>query len=484
MLFNSIQFVCFFFPAVTLAYFLVPQSFRRFLLLGASAYFYMAFVPKYLLILIFLIVIDFSAGLLIERTSTASRRKALLIASLAANLGLLGFFKYFNFFNANLGALAGVLGWNYSIESLEIILPIGLSFHTFQSMAYVIDVFRRRQRAERDFWRYSLYVLYFPQMVAGPIERASRLLPQLSCDAKFDIDRFSSGMKLVILGFFKKVVIADRLAVFVDNVYGAPTEATGLSLLLATYFFALQIYCDFSGYTDIARGVSRILGIELVTNFDHPYQSRSVAEFWTRWHMSLSLWFRDYVYIPLGGNRVGAGQWARNIIVVFLLSGLWHGANWTFIIWGLLHGMYIVMGRMFDPLRSAFARASGLARWPTARALLQIAITFHLVTFAWIFFRANDLGDAYYVITNMFRGWELSTTYFGVSLFPFQQDITALALLLVAMALIATLLIVETVARRRGGIEQIGGLAVWSGALAVILLFGTYGAKSFIYFQF
>jgi alginate O-acetyltransferase complex protein AlgI len=484
MLFNSIQFVCFFFPAVTLAYFLVPQAFRRYLLLGASAYFYMAFVPKYLLILVFLIIVDFTAGLLIERAATAGRRKALLIASLAANLGVLAFFKYFNFFTSNLEALAQVIGWNYSIQSLEIILPIGLSFHTFQSMAYVIDVFRRRQTAERDLWRYSLYVLYYPQLVAGPIERASRLLPQLNCDAKFDIDRFSSGMKLIVLGFFKKVVIADRLAIFVDNVYGAPTEATGLSMLLATYFFAVQIYCDFSGYTDIARGVSRVMGIELMTNFDHPYQARSVAEFWTRWHISLSSWFRDYVYIPLGGNRAGQVAWVRNILIVFLLSGLWHGANWTFIIWGLLHGMYVVLGRVTERWRLALGRASGLARWPTAHSALRVAITFHLVAFAWIFFRAKDLRDASYVIGNMFRGWDFSTTYFGLSLFPFQRDVTALALLLVAMVLLATLVIFESTARRRGGIEEVRGAAIWGGVMAVILLFGTYGAKSFIYFQF
>ena len=484
MLFNSIQFVCVFFPAVTLGYFLVPQHWRRFLLLGASAWFYMAFVPKYILILLFLILVDFAAGLLIERTPAGPRRRALLIASLAANISSLAVFKYFNFFNSNVAELAAAIGWNYPVGSLEILLPIGLSFHTFQSMGYVIDVYRGGQRAERDIWRYSLYVLYYPQLVAGPIERASRLLPQLDCSAKFDVDRFMSGMKLALFGFFKKVVIADRLAVFVDNVYGAPQDATGLSLLLATYFFAVQIYCDFSGYTDIARGVSRIMGIELIPNFNQPYRSRSVAEFWTRWHMSLSLWFRDYVYIPLGGNRVAPAAWARNVLVVFLLSGLWHGANWTFVIWGLLHGLYLVIGKIGAPLRAEAARLTGLTRLPTVHVWLQMLITFHLVTFAWILFRANGVGDAYYVIANMFRGWQLSTTYLGMSLFPFQQDITALSLLLVAMALVAALAILEAAERKRGGVEHIVNPAVWGGMAATILLLGTYGAKSFIYFQF
>ena len=255
-------------------------------------------------------------------------------------------------------------------------------------------------------------------------------------------------------------------------------------MLLATYFFAVQIYCDFSGYTDIARGVSRIMGIELIRNFDHPYNARSVGEFWTRWHISLSSWFRDYVYIPLGGNRVPRLVWARNILVVFLLSGLWHGANWTFVIWGLLHGSYILIGHATEPLRRVISRFSGLARVPEAHSALQVLITFHLVTFAWIFFRANDVDDAFYVITHMFQGWQLSTTYLGISLFPFQQDITALALLVVAMALVATLLILEAAERRRGGIEYVRSAATWVGVLAAILLFGNYGAKSFIYFQF
>jgi alginate O-acetyltransferase complex protein AlgI len=453
-------------------------------LLGASAYFYMAFIPKYLLILVFLIGFDFTAAILIERTRETPRRRTLLIASLVANLGVLGFFKYFNFFNSNIAHLAEAIGWNYPIRSLEIILPIGLSFHTFQSMGYVIDVFRGQQRAERDFWRYALYVMYYPQLVAGPIERARRLLPQLDCSAPFDVDRVVSGARLAVFGLFKKIVIADRLAIFVDNVYGAPTEATGFSMLLATYFFAVQIYCDFSGYTDIARGVSRIMGIELVENFHHPYGAKSVAEFWNRWHVSLSSWFRDYVYIPLGGNRVSDVRWARNIVVVFLLSGLWHGANWTFVVWGLLHGTYVVIGRAGAPLVRAARRLHALETLRRADSALRMFVTFHLVTFAWIFFRANSVGDAFYVTTHMFRGWQLSESYLGESLFPFQHDVTAPSFFIVAIGLIGLLVLLEAAESRHGGIERIPNATVWGALGAVMLLFGTYGAKSFIYFQF
>jgi D-alanyl-lipoteichoic acid acyltransferase DltB (MBOAT superfamily) len=308
MLFNSIQFLIFF-PAVTALYFGLPHRLRWAWLLAASCYFYMAFMPSYILILGFTIVIDYFAGLAIENAE-GRRRKLFLAASLAANVGVLVVFKYFNFLNANLKGLAEALRWNYPVESLAILLPIGLSFHTFQAMSYTIEVYRGAQPAERHFGIYALYVMFYPQLVAGPIERPQNLLHQFREVHRFDYERVASGLRLMAWGFFKKIVVADRLAVPVNLVYGEPEKHTGLALLVATYFFAYQIYCDFSGYTDIARGAARVMGFELMKNFDRPYAARSVAEFWTRWHISLSTWFKDYLFFPLA--RWHAARRARH----------------------------------------------------------------------------------------------------------------------------------------------------------------------------
>ncbi|MGH8046042.1 MAG: MBOAT family O-acyltransferase, partial [Chthoniobacterales bacterium] len=327
MLFNSFQFALFF-PIVVVLYYLAPFAWRWAILAAASCYFYMAFVPAYILILLGVIVIDYTAGLLIEPRKGWAR-KALLGTSLFANVGLLAYFKYFNFLTSNVHSLAQAIGWNYPQQILNVILPIGLSFHVFQSMSYTIEVYRGTERAERHFGIYALYVLFFPQLVAGPIERPQNLLHQFRKHHRFDYDRAVSGLRLILIGLFKKVVIADRLALVVDSVYANPAQHSSLELLLGTYFFAFQIYCDFSGYSDIARGAARLLGFELMVNFNAPYLARSVADFWRRWHISLSTWFRDYVYVPLGGNRLGAWRQAINLFVVFLLSGLWHGSAWT-----------------------------------------------------------------------------------------------------------------------------------------------------------
>ena len=297
MSFSSIHFLLFF-PIVTALYFATPYRFRWLLLLFASCYFYMAFVPVYILILGFTIVVDYFAGILIENAQ-GRRRKWLLIVSLVSNIGVLFIFKYFNFFNTNLKALAEAIHWNYSLESLSIALPIGLSFHTFQAMSYTIEVYRGNQKAERRFGIYALYVMFYPQLVAGPIERPQNLLPQFYEKHDFDYQRVTDGLKLMAWGFFKKIVIADRLAVAVNLVYNAPYKYTGLPLIIATYFFAFQIYCDFSGYTDIARGAARVMGFRLMKNFNRPYFATSVADFWTRWHISLSTWFKDYLFTPL-----------------------------------------------------------------------------------------------------------------------------------------------------------------------------------------
>jgi D-alanyl-lipoteichoic acid acyltransferase DltB (MBOAT superfamily) len=384
--------VCFF-ASVTTLFFLLPHRARWLLLLLASCFFYMFFVPIYILILFVTIVIDYFAGIWIERADDPRRKKLLLSVSIVSVCATLFVFKYFNFFNANFAALAKFLHWNYSIGALRIALPIGLSFHTFQSLSYVIEVYRGRQKAERHFGIYALYVMYFPQLVAGPIERPQNLLHQFHEEKRFDLARMQSGLTLALWGLFKKVVVADSLAIYTDTVYGASSHHTNRTLLLATYCFAFQIYCDFSGYSDIARGVSRVYGIELMKNFDAPYFSRSISEFWTRWHISLSTWFKDYVYFPLGGNRVPLLRNCLNLYIVFLLSGFWHGANWTFVVWGLLHGTFLVAQRLWGVARTRLGLAERGRRGPLGEVLATL-LTFHLVLFAWVFFRASNVATA------------------------------------------------------------------------------------------
>jgi alginate O-acetyltransferase complex protein AlgI len=325
MLFNSIEFLIFF-PVVTILYFLLKHKYRWMLLLAASCYFYMAFRPVYILILAFTIVIDYYAGILIEQ-SKPERKKAFLIMSIVGNLGVLAIFKYYNFF-------ASIFNTHFDTHSplLNILLPIGLSFHTFQAMSYTFEVYRGNQKAERHFGIYALYVMFYPQLVAGPIERPQNILHQFHVRHKFDYELAKSGLLLMAWGMFKKVVIADRLALFVNEVFDHPSDYSGPSVITAALFFSFQIFCDFSGYSDIAIGSARVMGFTLMTNFDRPYASASISEFWRRWHISLSTWFRDYLYIPLGGNRVSKPRAYLNLFIVFLVSGLWHGANWNYII--------------------------------------------------------------------------------------------------------------------------------------------------------
>jgi D-alanyl-lipoteichoic acid acyltransferase DltB (MBOAT superfamily) len=392
MLFNSLEFLLFF-PIVTALYFALPHRLRWAMLLIASCVFYMAFVPKYILILLGMILVDYVAGILIEGAAGTARRLFLAI-SLIANIGILAFFKYFNFLDSTLQSIAGLLGGHYRLSPLTILLPIGLSFHTFQAMSYTVEVYRGKQPAERHLGIYALYVMFYPQLVAGPIERPQNLLHQFREVHVLDYDRVCSGLTRMIWGLFKKMVIADRLGMFVDAAYESPSSYGRGSLLIATYCFAVQIYCDFSGYTDVALGAAQVMGFTLMENFDRPYASASVGEFWRRWHLSLSTWFKDYVYFPLGGNRVSMLRWVFNIMVVFLLSGLWHGASWTFVIWGALHGCFVVAERCTTGLRDELARLTRLDAYPRLRRAVGVAVTFHLVCFAWIFFRASTTRAA------------------------------------------------------------------------------------------
>jgi D-alanyl-lipoteichoic acid acyltransferase DltB (MBOAT superfamily) len=387
---------CVYFPVVVGLYFLIPRSGRWAWLLAASYAFYMAWEPGYVVLLWLSTVVDYTAALQIGKAPTLRSKRCWLGATLASNLGMLFFFKYYNFFRDSLGFVAAQAGWSLELPHSEFLLPIGISFYTFQTMSYTIDVYRGVIPPERHLGRFALYVCFFPQLVAGPIERARDLLPQMKLEHDFDYTRAADGLRLMAWGFFKKMVIADRLSMVVEQIYQDPEKQSGPALVIATLCFAYQIYCDFSGYSDIAVGAARVLGVRLSTNFDRPYAAASIAEFWRRWHITLSTWFRDYVYLPLGGNRVSTVRWALNILAVFIISGLWHGANWKFLIWGLIHG-------------GCLLAEHGLSRAvPATRRLpraIKIALTFAIANIAWIFFRADTLADAWLVLTRLHLGW-------------------------------------------------------------------------------
>ncbi|MEK7543289.1 MAG: MBOAT family O-acyltransferase [Patescibacteria group bacterium] len=400
MLFNSLSFLIFF-PIVSLLYFLLPHKLRWVLLLLASCIFYMAFIPEYILILFFLIGVDYIAGIQIEQ-SKGYKRKAYLILSILASVAVLFTFKYVNFFAMNIAQLANFFHLNYSFPLLKLLLPIGLSFHTFQSLSYVIEVYKKKQKAERHLGIYALYVMFYPQLVAGPIERPQNLLPQLHAQHVFSDTDASDGLKRMVIGFFKKVVIADKLALVVNQVYGSPQDYTGMPLLIASLAFAFQIYYDFSGYSDIAIGTARFMGIRLTENFHFPYFATSLPDFWRRWHMSLYSWFRDYIYIPLGGNRVKALARYRNILFVFTLSGLWHGAAWTYVFWGFLHGVYLILYDIGEHAILLTKKSLKSLYVSPLLHIISIGTTFTLVCAAWIVFRARTITDASYIFANLF----------------------------------------------------------------------------------
>ncbi len=492
MLFNSLPFLVFF-PVVTGLYFVLPHRFRWLLLLLASCVFYMYFRPIYILILFFTIIIDYFAGIWIEN-APENKRRLYLIMSLVANIGVLAFFKYFNFLAENFNLLFSFLETPAKIPLLEILLPIGLSFHTFQAMSYTIEVYRGNQKAEKHFGIYALYVMYWPQLVAGPIERPQNVLHQFHRKFVFNYEGAVTGLQLMLWGFFKKVVIADRLAIYVNDVFGQPQNHTGLPLVIATIFFSFQIYCDFSGYSDIAIGASRMMGIDLMTNFRRPYFSKNISEFWSRWHISLSTWFRDYLYIPLGGNRVSTGRLYFNLFFVFLISGIWHGANYTFIIWGGLHGIYLIFALITKSGRDKINEAIGLKKLPKLSNALAVLTTFVLAAVAWVFFRAKNVGDAFYIISHFHvnLSQHISDVFSSVEARQKMLYIGNSAILFWAgVVSIFVLLTIENVMERATSL----GLAIrrqpkyirWSLYFSVtilIILFGEFNESAFIYFQF
>ena len=488
MLFNSIEFL-FFFPIVTLLYFMLPHRYRWMLLLLASCIFYMFFIPVYIAILFVTIIVDFFAGIMIEKTLAAKTRKAVLILSIVVNVGFLCVFKYYNFFIENVNDLLGFEVNDVSrLPLLSILLPVGLSFHTFQAMSYTIEVYRGNQKAEKHFGIYALYVMFYPQLVAGPIERPQNILPQFREEKKFNYENLRSGLLLMLWGFFKKIVIADRLSIFVNSVYGDLGDLAGVPLIVATLFFAVQIYCDFSGYSDIAIGSAKVMGFDLMTNFNRPYFSKSIGEFWRRWHISLSTWFRDYVYIPLGGNRVLAWRKNSSVLLVFLLSGLWHGASWNFLFWGLLHGVFQLVESVIRPFKnSVFA----FLKIDASSFFLRMSgafLTLGLVSFAWIFFRAKTFADALYVAGNL--GYIDYMDFSNGSLYSHGLDKADFSVALLSILVLALIEFFQRKHALKRKILQAPAVLRWTvyfAFLVLIVYFGKYQNYSdgkFIYFQF
>jgi D-alanyl-lipoteichoic acid acyltransferase DltB (MBOAT superfamily) len=463
MLFNSLQFLIFFIVVTPAYYLLSSQRARVWLLLIASCYFYMSFVPKYILILGFTIIIDYLAGLQIAK-STGRSRKTWLILSLVANIGILVYYKYFMFLLDNIGTALHLAHISYEIPYLSILLPIGLSFHTFQAMSYTIEVYRGKQPPERNFIVYALYVMFYPQLVAGPIERPQNVLHQFHEYKEYKWDNVKEGLARMLWGFFKKVVIADRLAMVADYTFGYQEHASGWALAVGAIFYSFQIYCDFSGYSDIGIGAAKVMGIRLMENFNQPYLSSNITTFWSRWHISLSSWFRDYVYIPLGGNRKGPVRRRINVFIVFLLSGLWHGANWTFVLWGALHGLLVTF---FPGKNKASYNAPAFRKW------LFILLNFVLVTFCWVFFRSPNIKAALTYIKGIVT---MQTGLFRLNLH--------LPELILSLALIVFMLWRES--RNTGFfIRSNRNFALYFTSMVIACyMLGIFNENQFIYFQF
>ncbi len=498
MVFNSVDFLIFF-PIVVVFYYLFPPKVKQLWLLIASYFFYMCWNAKYALLILFSTIITYISGLLLEllkenkyvEKKKNRYRKLVVFFSFGLNLAILVYFKYFNFMLDMLNRVFSYIHIQLNIPAFDIILPVGISFYTFQALSYTMDVYRDEIYAEKNFFRYALFVSFFPQLVAGPIERSKNLLIQLSTPHKFNFVAARDGFLLMLWGFFLKIVLADRIAIFVDTVYGDYTAYAGWYLMIATMLFAVQIYCDFSGYSVIAMGAAEILGIRLMENFDAPYYARSVADFWRRWHISLTSWFKDYLYIPLGGSRKGKLRKYLNKLFVFFVSGLWHGASFSFIVWGGINGLYQIIGEMLLPVRNKIIKMLHLNRESLGHKLLCTGITFFLIDFSWIFFRANGLREAVGIIKNIVtvkNPWIL----FDGSLYECGLDSKNFCLMIICLCILffADYCKYKDIKIREIIIKQDYWFRWMTIVLSVcmILVFGIWGAgydaASFIYFQF
>ncbi len=473
MLFNSLQYAVFL-PIVFILYWCIPDKYRRILLLIASYYFYMSWNTKYVVLIVTTTLISYLCAILIERTERPSVRRLSVFAALTVSLGILYVFKYYNF---TLDLISHFVPMNDF--RLNLLLPVGISFYTFQTLSYVIDVYMGKVQAEKSIIDYATFVSFFPQLVAGPIERASKLLPQIKSTKRFDYEAAKYGMRLILWGLYKKMVIADNLAVFVDQVYGDVQIYSGCSLLIVAVFFAFQIYCDFSGYSDIARGSAKLLNIDLMENFKSPYFSASIKEFWSRWHISLSTWFRDYVYIPMGGNRVSKIHNIINHIITFLVSGLWHGANMTFVVWGGIHGA----GQIYEKAFGIDSHKKRDIYW-----VIRVTYVFVFATLAWVLFRAENIRDAIYVFENMFDGITSVKSYLknGID----SLNIGGSHLIRIIIVYFLPLIAYDYFSLQTDVCEWIGRQKIFCRyvyialIITLILIYGYVGKSTFVYFQF
>lgn len=488
MIFNSAEFMIFF-PIVVIIYYIIPKSIRYIWLLIASWYFYMNWNPVYILLLLSCTIVTYMGAILVEKLDSTKWRKGIFIACVLICLGILAFFKYLNFMLLNINRILSVMHMGTFTLGHSVVLPVGISFYTLQAIGYLIDVYRGDTYAEKNFLYYALFISFFPQLVAGPIERSKNLLIQLHEPRSLTWDGFRKGTLLMLWGLFLKLVIADRAAIIVNTVYGDSFKYQGFYIIVATVLFSVQIYCDFYGYSIIAKGAALIMGIELMDNFYAPYFSRSVKEFWRRWHISLSGWFRDYLYIPLGGSRKGWRRKQRNLLAVFAVSGLWHGASIAFVVWGMLNGIYQILSNVRDAVKEHL-QIKREVRDTFSKRLLQRVVTFVLVSFAWMFFRAGDMSAALNTISNMCHAnWMVlfdgSLYHLGV-----QREF-----FLILIATIAFLLFVDY--KRYKEIDIFTAIArqewwfrvgIYLGLIFAIILFGCYGVEydisEFIYFQF
>lgn len=499
MLFNSLAFAVFL-PLVFLLYWAVPQKYRYIVLLISSYYFYMSWNVKYVVLILFTTGISYLCAVWMEKFQKKAVKRMFMAGAVAASLLVLFFFKYFDFAQNTFIRLLQSFAIKLHPVTLSLMLPVGISFYTFQTLSYVIDVYKGEVEPEHNFLKYAAFISFFPQLVAGPIERTKNLLPQIDCEHRFTYEKGSYGMKLMAWGFFKKLVIADNLAVFVDKVFEDVAAYHGFALVLAVFFFTLQIYCDFSGYSDIAIGTAKLFDIDLMTNFKSPYFSTSIKEFWRRWHVSLSSWFRDYVYIPLGGNRVSKLRNMFNVLVTFALSGLWHGAAFTYVIWGGLHGALQCVENLlfFGKKRTVKAEEKPQGKEPAEQTKyggkvikrgaswwLKTAAVFCLVAGAWCFFRASSVSQAFYIFAHMKDGLGHPASYIlnGIRAF----DTKALKQMIVPVALLA---VYDYAALDRDPLVTIGKLpspvrkAVYYGFLLMVLLLASFNSQEFVYFQF
>ncbi len=494
MLFNSFEFLVFF-PIVVIIYFLIPKKIKYIWLLITSCFFYMCWNPKYIILIATSVLITYLSGIVLDKTKIDMHRKIVVAVSFLSNLSILGFFKYADFLLGNINAVLAKMNMALVEKPFDVILPVGISFYTFQALSYTMDVYRKEIEPEKNFLKYALFVSFFPQLVAGPIERSKNLLNDIRTIPEkkmWDYDRITKGLIMMLYGLFLKLVIADRVAIMVDFVFNNYQNYDSIVLLIGAVGFSLQIYCDFASYSTIAIGAANVMGFKLMENFDTPYFSRSIKEFWRRWHISLSTWFRDYLYIPLGGNRCSKFRKHINLLITFTVSGIWHGAGWHYIVWGFLHGMYQVIGEWLAPLKTYVCKKLCVKTESLSHKLLQTVTTFSLVTFAWIFFRANSMREALGYVKGLFSGYKIDTifdeTLLNIGLNEYEWNVLFVALLILFLISLVKYKFSMNLS------VFLQKQSVWfRWAVIYILLFMTiiygkygpeYSQQAFIYFQF